>query len=673
MPHRRRLATLLAVALALPMVLVPNAISPDIAGAARTSTENGCFWSFDSTDRNLAVTLAGQASPRKAAPGETVTLSNATISASLQAWLGAYGYNFHILRAGRNEIPATIWVAIEASNTVERTQVVKAEVIATTVVTPRNPDVAGSETTATPISVTNLALPETTWKATGGSIELRQGRPGSLVGSGAGAAAGSVLIEAEFGSFDITFDCRPGTVDIVNPPYPFTPASSWAPFDTVAGPVPMSTTCGGAATSSSSWFGSARPSPAVLGRDVEVANGAVSVDLVDAVLVDAYRAGHLGAGDVSVPVEVSGSITASRPAGAERAFTVTGTLTGTIVDGPEEGTADTTAEGGVVTADLPGTSFTPDRIGAVTFSPGTRLALRTREAGWLDLTCTVSPAIFERVDVVAPTTTTTPPPASTTPPATAAPLSGGEPDPTPKTGSTRYPLACSYVYDLPGSGPATVNYTLTATGTVPTRVAAGDAVTLGGQSWTIDIPWELRGPLQTGFNVGAIDDGDILAGQVSTTLFASNTVEGTVVSSNIPARLGPVVKGQPTTLRFAPPDQTVTAVGGGPVGFEVRAVTFDVTIDAAQWGRVLVSFDCLATAPAGTAIVTADVVGVSELVAAQDPGDNSTVGRTGILPKTGRASRMAATVALALIAGGALLASTSRFVLRGPAGRRRAG
>ncbi len=666
MLHRRHLALLVAFALAVPLAFVVGTPSIQPASAASATTDNGCFWSFDSADRNLAISFSGEASPRKAAPGDTVTLSNATISAQLQAWLGVYGYNFNILEAGHNDIPASIWVAIEGSNTVEGTQVVRAEVMASTDITPSDPEVPGSQTKATPISVTNLVLPATTWTATGGSIEFRQGKPGSLSESDAGTDLGSLFIAAKLGAFDITFDCRPGTVDIVNPPYPFVPATTWAPFDRVAGPVSTPTTCASAEVTSS-WFGSASPSTVVLGRTVEVGNGAVSVEVDDAVLVDAYQAGDIGTGDVSVPVAITGSITASSPAGATQPFTTTGTLTGSVTDGPAEGTGDTTADGAVVDADLPTATFTPGQVGEVTFSPGAELWLSFGEQSWLELDCAVEPVVFESADVVAPATTTTSTPSTTaTASSTDWTTAGLQPDLTPKTGTATYPLTCSYVYDLPGSGPGTVYYGLSATGTVPTRVVAGDKVTLSDQAYTVTIPWELRGPLQTGFNVKAIEDGDVLSGVASTTLFASNTVEGMLDVSSIPAQLGPLIKGQASTLTFSPPDQTVTAVGGGPVGFEVRAATFDITISAAQWGNVLVSFDCLATAPAGTYIVSTEVLGVSDLVAAGDPGDNTSAARA-MLPATGgRDTRPLTGLGLALVAAGVMLVRLPRALRRPP-------
>lgn len=664
MRTRRSLTALVLFALALPLGVVGTAVTPTPAAAASTTVDNGCLWNYDGANRNLAVTIDGDAQPDQVVPGEAVTLAGAQLSAPLQSWLPALGYGIGLFDAGYNEVPATVWVAIEATNTVEQVQVVSLDVVASTTVTPRDPNVPGSVTTATPLEVSGAVLPTTTWTSTGGTIQFKQAGPGSLVGSGAanGAAGGSLFIAATVKTLVATFDCQPGTVDVVNEPYPLIPATSWAAFDAVASPIPLDLSCG-ERTLQSIWQGSADPDPVVVGTPTTLRDGSVGLVVPGELFADAYRAGHLDVGEQSIPVQVTGSVTGSNPAGTVVPQTVSGTIVTTVTDGDTPGTADATATDGTVSLDLDDSSWTPTAVGTLAFSSGSALDVRLgASAGWLDLSCQVDGEPFAQVQVIEqpapPTTPTTEPPASTTTTTTTAPPSGGEPDLTPKTGSASYPLACSYTYDLPGSGPGDVSYTLNATGTVPTRVVAGDKVTLSGQSWSVTIPWELRGPLQTGFNIGALTDGQTLRGTASTTVFASNTVEGTLSQSGIPATLGPVVKGQPSTLRFDPPDQTVTAVGGGPTGFEVRAAKFDVAIEAASFGSVLVKFDCLATAAAGTTFVSTDVVGVSDLVGATDPGGHAGAGRsgTGRLPATGANETSLLTgLAAALVLGGAAL------------------
>jgi hypothetical protein len=196
------------------------------------------------------------------------------------------------------------------------------------------------------------------------------------------------------------------------------------------------------------------------------------------------------------------------------------------------------------------------------------------------------------------TTTTTPTTSTTTATATTV------------TGSHTYDATCSNSVT-----PDMSTITFTLTGTAPSQVQAGSPISLTAQSWTIDVPGAV---LQAGIGLGLLNPGDIVQGSVQAGVFASNTVEGTVTSPDLPVAIGPIAvdnggQAQPASTTFAVPDMTWTAVGGD-VAFEMGHTTMLVTI-----GPLKVTFTC-DPASSGQAFDVSHVVGTSSLAAAaNDP------------------------------------------------------
>jgi len=182
------------------------------AQAGTLTTRNACLYAIDGYWRDLDLTLAGAAAPDPAAPGAPFTLGGASLRADLPSWIPRYGYNLGMLVAGRNEIPARVWVALAGTNAAPAAQVVELATTAVTTIT-----VVEGQPQATPISVT-VPVPDTGWTAgAAGTAGVAQAGAGTLpplpLGPGGTTIApqGSVYVRAELNNsarFDL--DCQPG-------------------------------------------------------------------------------------------------------------------------------------------------------------------------------------------------------------------------------------------------------------------------------------------------------------------------------------------------------------------------------------------------------------------------------------------------------------------------------
>ena len=145
------------------------------AHAGSLTTTNACLYSVNGEYRDQAVKLSGVGSPRDAAAGATATLSGGSISAALPASLPKTGYDLGIFKAGLNQIPSRVWLAIAAANATPATQVRELSVTASTTI---KVNAAGAFVSGTPIVVT-IPIPNTTWTAAGtGPGRLLPGRAG---------------------------------------------------------------------------------------------------------------------------------------------------------------------------------------------------------------------------------------------------------------------------------------------------------------------------------------------------------------------------------------------------------------------------------------------------------------------------------------------------------------
>jgi len=222
----RVLPTLLAL-------LAPCALAVSPASAA--SVQNSCRYNYDSYYRDMEVDVSGSAAivadpPRYPAPagtqvdpGQTIHLAGAPIEIALPGNLPRFGYQAGLLEPGLNTITAKVWVAIEATNTLEGVQVQGPFVVTATTTIEVD---AGSDAYISDngFQYTNPVLPDSDWTAVGGDVTFSQAAAGTLgslpVGpSGASrTVAGSVVIQANVaGGVSFFMDCQPGATQDVNP------------------------------------------------------------------------------------------------------------------------------------------------------------------------------------------------------------------------------------------------------------------------------------------------------------------------------------------------------------------------------------------------------------------------------------------------------------------------
>jgi hypothetical protein len=195
-----------AAAVAATLLAVPATAS----GAV--THRNSCQYSYDGYWRDMDVTVGGTAGVAAAQPGDPITVGGHGMSVALPDWLAQYGYNFGLLRAGHNEIPVRVWLALRGVNTVEGTRLQAFETVAETDIETAN----GAFVSATPIEYSVPVLPATQWTARGGPVEFRQAGSGSLpdlpVGPGGRdqKPKGSLFISAALGEATLGLDCVPG-------------------------------------------------------------------------------------------------------------------------------------------------------------------------------------------------------------------------------------------------------------------------------------------------------------------------------------------------------------------------------------------------------------------------------------------------------------------------------
>ena len=214
------------------------------AGAA--TSPNACRYSYDGLFRDMPVALnTAVTAPAEVVPGDAFMTEAGTASVELPSYLAQFGYFVGLLKEGRNDIPVNVWLAVSATNTKERVQVVgPIAVTATTTITVDHAD-DDRFLAATPFEYTTPVVPALTWTALGGEVAIGQDAGGHLpqlpVGNNGAlrAVTGSAVIEAAFaGGTSIYLDCRPGrttniTFDFAGPTYEPVAAT---PFATVAGP-----------------------------------------------------------------------------------------------------------------------------------------------------------------------------------------------------------------------------------------------------------------------------------------------------------------------------------------------------------------------------------------------------------------------------------------------------
>lgn len=191
---------MLRTIVALHLVAVPLALSTSPAAAVATNT-NACLSNATASYSDLELSTAGSAAPDPVEYGAgTVTLSDTAISVQVPADLLVAGYRLGLLTAGNNTLTATLDVTIEGSSSVEGTATVNATAsVVAAIVDPTPANKSSGDESAQPISVSNLALPDTTWTpAAGGTMTFSE-------------KSANIAVPVAGGVITVGFDCRPGT------------------------------------------------------------------------------------------------------------------------------------------------------------------------------------------------------------------------------------------------------------------------------------------------------------------------------------------------------------------------------------------------------------------------------------------------------------------------------
>jgi len=217
------------------------------APAQAATSPNSCRYSFDNLYRDMAVTLDTEVTPDgEVIPGDVVETATGRVDIELPEYLAPFGYAVGLLKAGRNDIPVKVWLAIRGTNTAERVQVVGP--ITTTATTTITVDPADDNRflSATPWTYTTPVVPALTWTAVGGDVAISQASAGAIttqlpvgVGGAMRTVTGSAVILTEFeDDLSMAMDCRPGRTtliefDFAGPSYQPLPPT---PVATLAGP-----------------------------------------------------------------------------------------------------------------------------------------------------------------------------------------------------------------------------------------------------------------------------------------------------------------------------------------------------------------------------------------------------------------------------------------------------
>ncbi|MGK2948606.1 MAG: hypothetical protein ACSLFP_08530 [Acidimicrobiales bacterium] len=478
--------------------------------------------------------------------------------------------------------------------------------------------------------------------------------------------------------------------------------------------------------------GEASPDPATLGEgDITLGGSTLSVSIPATLLIAGYNLGLLTTGANNIPTTVYVARSAVNVVGGTATqvdnFSITASTTITDPNGIP-GTGDETATPLAVSEPLPNMVVTPTG-GDVTFRQAAPGSIGSVPLGAGGAPLAVAGSLFAQASVAgglikanfdcSPGTTNIDPPGGTSGP-TFAPaasitpfetvtVSGGTsttPSTTSSTSTTStsttststtsttastVPGPTTTTTAPPGATSVTGTETFTATcsnsvtpdmseltfaitGTAPTQAVAGDIVTLSDQSWTVNVPGSV---LQTGINLGLLNFGDVVAGSVTPSLFATNTEEGLRTLSPVAVQIGPIENdgtssAKPASATFAVPDTSWTTVGG-TVGYSLGAADVEVSI-----GPLKVAFKCTPV-PSALAVVQTNVSGSTGVPPAGRPGLPGTevlgeqvggpaAGESGTeaLPRTGAELLVPVALAVGLLDLGYLLESAVR-----PARRRR--
>ena len=213
------------------LLLLAGAFAAPASSAAAFPTavfDNVCRYSVDAYWRTVPMVFQGTlvdgagaelASGARLKAGDTVRLRGGKLSATLPEWILPFAYDAQMIPLGDSEIPIQAWLALEATNTVEG---VRGPIPLTTVADAHvelTPNGVVDEERST-LTVVAASLPELTWTAAGGEVQVRQalgdGLPPVPVGrNGADVRVrGSLYVRATLsGDVRLDLDCLQGIGD----------------------------------------------------------------------------------------------------------------------------------------------------------------------------------------------------------------------------------------------------------------------------------------------------------------------------------------------------------------------------------------------------------------------------------------------------------------------------
>lgn len=265
MRNRQRGAIIVLVMLSIALaaaVVVGSSRRTAVALAASNSCKSNATGTFS----DITVGLTGTAAWSGATdPANSVTLSGVKFTAAVPATLLIAGYNLGLLTVGSNSIPVKGWVSIAGSGTVDVKKTLQFSTTVSTTITDPNGIPGNGDEGATPLNL-DLALADTTWTPTGGTINFSQGAPGSLapipagqVSGGVTNPVGGVYISAQVagGLIKANFDCQGGVSAVGGASFtPSTPGTFASTTATVTGGIsttaPVTTTPSATTTPASS-------------------------------------------------------------------------------------------------------------------------------------------------------------------------------------------------------------------------------------------------------------------------------------------------------------------------------------------------------------------------------------------------------------------------------------
>jgi hypothetical protein len=210
------------------LLLLAGALVAPASSAAfpAVSFENQCQYSYDPYWRPVPMVFGGKLTDEAGTElvsdashpvGKKIVLRDGTVSGVLPTWFLQFGFDSGMFGLGDTDLPVRAWLALKATNTAEG---VVAPIALNTVARAHIETTAAGQVDENRSSLTVVAapLPQLSWTATGGEVQVRQAVGESLpplpVGRDGGAVRvrGSLYVEATLaGDLKMYMDCLQAT------------------------------------------------------------------------------------------------------------------------------------------------------------------------------------------------------------------------------------------------------------------------------------------------------------------------------------------------------------------------------------------------------------------------------------------------------------------------------